>query len=148
MPGSEINFINERIKFELRNRSRIKKWITSVIVKEKHEPGTICYVFCSDKYLVGVNKKYLKHNYYTDIITFDYTEFKAGKGNKKVISGDIFISIDRVKENALVLGTQFDDELRRVIIHGVLHLIGYTDKTKADQKEMRKKEDTYIKHFN
>ncbi|MBL7891930.1 MAG: rRNA maturation RNase YbeY [Bacteroidia bacterium] len=144
----EINFINEKIKFELKGKSRIKKWITGVIVKEKHEPGTICYVFCSDKYLVEINKKYLKHNYYTDIITFDYTESKAGKGNKRVISGDIFISIDRVKENALDLGTQFDNELRRVIIHGVLHLMGYSDKTKKGQNEMRQKEDIYIKHFH
>lgn len=148
MPRSEINFISERIKFELKGKSRIKKWITDIIVKEKHEPGTICFVFCSDNYLIGVNKKYLKHNYYTDIITFDYSEHKARKGNKKVLSGDIFISIDRVKENALDLGTQFDDELRRVIIHGVLHLMGYTDKTNVGQKEMREKEDTYIELFN
>lgn len=148
MPQPEINFINEKIKFELKGKSRIKKWVTGVIVKEKHEPGTICYVFCSDKYMVGINKKYLKHNYYTDIITFDYTESKTGKGNKKVISGDIFISIGRVKENARDLGTQFDDELRRVIIHGVLHLMGYSDKTKTGQKEMRHKEDIYIKHFH
>lgn len=148
MGHSKINFINEKIQFELKGKSGLKKWIEDVIIKEKQEVGTICYVFCTDEYLRTINKKYLNHDYYTDIITFDYTESSIKKSGNKSISGDVFISVDRVRDNIKLLGTKFDIELRRVMIHGILHLIGYTDKTKAGQKEMRKKEDTYIKHFN
>jgi probable rRNA maturation factor len=141
-----IDLINEKITFVLKGKQRIKKWIAGAIQKEKCKVGALCYVFCNDKYLLALNKKYLKHDYFTDIITFDNTE--PTKGKNKVVSGDIFISIDRVKDNARNLGTTFDNELKRVMIHGVLHLVGYSDKGLVRKKEMRKKEDLYIKHYN
>jgi len=140
----EIDFITEKIKFTLKGKARVKNWVKEVIQKEKQIPGTICCIFCSDNYLLQVNKKYLDHDFYTDIITFDYTE-KQGK--KKVISGDLLISVDRVKENARGLDITFEEELRRVMIHGILHLLGYKDKTAAHQKEMRKKENLYLKNI-
>lgn len=99
--------------------------------------GDISIIFCSDNYILDVNIRYLHHDYFTDVITFDYCE-----GNK--LSGDLFISIDSVRENAIEFGTEFDKELHRVIVHGLLHLIGYDDHTPEDQKEMREKEDYYL----
>lgn len=108
-----------------------------VAESEVKKLGDISIIFCSDNYILDVNIKYLHHDYFTDIITFDYCE-----GN--VLSGDLFISIDSVRENAVEYGTEFEDELNRVIVHGVLHLIGYDDHTEEDQKEMRSKEDYYL----
>ena len=99
--------------------------------------GEISIIFCSDNYILDVNMRYLQHDYFTDIITFDYCE-----GDK--LSGDLFISIDSVRENALFYGTEFDDELNRVMVHGLLHLIGYDDHTEEEQKVMREKEDYYL----
>ena len=115
----------------------IKKWIDVVIKKEKRKLGEIHYVFVSDEELLEMNEQFLKHNTYTDIITFDYSEGKT-------INGDIFISIDRVKDNASKFKTEFNDELHRVIIHGVLHLCGYKDKTKKDASLMRKMEENSL----
>ena len=144
---STIDFITEKIKFEPKGKARLKKWISESILKEKQQPGNICYVFCSDKYLLEFNKKYLQHNYFTDIITFDYTTALKKGSKKKLIAGDLFISIDRIKDNAKIVGTTFDEELRRVMIHGVLHLIGYSDKSPAGQQEIRKKENIYLKNY-
>jgi probable rRNA maturation factor len=127
-------FTYHKVKFKLDKTAPIKKWIEAIAKTEKKTVGGINYVFVSDKEILRLNKQYLKHNSYTDIITFDYTEGKA-------ISGDIFISVDRVKENAKKFKVKFEDELHRVMIHGVLHLCGYKDKTPKDSKEMRKKED-------
>lgn len=99
--------------------------------------GDISIIFCSDNYILDVNLRYLHHDYFTDVITFDYCE-----GNR--LSGDLFISVDSVRENAVEFGTEFDDELHRVIVHGLLHLIGYDDHTSEDQKLMREKEDYYL----
>ncbi len=99
--------------------------------------GDISIIFCSDNYILDVNIRYLHHDYFTDVITFDYCE-----GNK--LSGDLFISIDSVRENAIEFGTEFDEELHRVIVHGLLHLIGYDDHTPEDQRVMRSKEDYYL----
>ena len=99
--------------------------------------GDISIIFCSDNYILDVNIRYLHHDYFTDVITFDYCE-----GDK--LSGDLFISIDSVRENAIEFGTEFDEELHRVIVHGLLHLIGYDDHTPEDQKGMREKEDYYL----
>ena len=99
--------------------------------------GDLSIIFCSDNYILDVNMRYLQHDYFTDIITFDYCE-----GNR--LSGDLFISVDSVRENALFYGTEFSDELNRVMVHGLLHLIGYDDHTEEDQKTMREKEDYYL----
>jgi len=134
-----ISFINQEINFRLKNKASIKKWINASIKTEKKKPGKLCFIFCSDDYLLGLNKKHLSHNTLTDIITFDYSK------ETKDISGDIFISIDRVKENAKKFGVEFENELHRVIIHGVLHIIGYKDKGAAHKKKMTQMENKYMK---
>jgi probable rRNA maturation factor len=138
-----INLQNENIKFTLKNKTLLKQWIKDVIAKKKRKAGEITFVFCNDDYLLNINKQYLNHDTFTDIITFDYS-----KGDSKLsISGDIFISIGRVEENALKYSKTFENELHRVIIHGVLHLLGYTDKTKATKEEMTKQENLCLKIF-
>lgn len=126
-----FNFIE--IKDNLKQKNKLKSWIKSIVEKEGMKAGDISYIFCSDDYLLEINKTYLQHDYYTDIITFDYNA-------ENKIAGDLFISIDRVRENAEELNQSFEDELHRVIIHGVLHLLGYKDKTEKEEKLMRRKE--------
>ena len=133
-----IEFRSEKIKFLPNKKAKLKEWIISVIKKEKRTPIQIHYVFCDDKFLLDLNKKYLNHNTLTDIITFDYSD-------KKKITGEIYISIQRVKENAKKFNSGFDNELHRVIVHGVLHLCGYKDKTKKDKAEMRAAEEKYLR---
>ncbi|MCC2590416.1 rRNA maturation RNase YbeY [Chryseobacterium sp. MFBS3-17] len=116
---------------------RTRTWLHHIISSEGKKPGDLQYIFCSDDYLLQVNRDYLQHDYYTDIITFDYV-----KG--QTISGDIFVSLQRISDNAAVLGQDFDRELHRVLAHGVLHLCGYKDKTEAEISEMRFKEDYYL----
>lgn len=135
-----ISFNNQNIAFKFKGKTKIKQWIKTVTEKEKHKVGTINYIFCTDDELLEINIKHLNHNTLTDIITFDYTEGKT-------ISSDIFISVIRVLENAEKFKVTFDDELHRVMIHGILHLCGYKDKTKADAELMRKKEDWALKLF-
>ena len=119
---------------KLPDSTLLKNWIRTVIVNHGRSIGRINYLFCNDEYIYDVNVRFLNHDTYTDIITFDYVE-----GN--VISGDILISVDRVGENALNIGVPFEQELCRVIIHGVLHLLGFKDKTDKDASQMRNKED-------
>lgn len=133
-----ISFNNQSIDFKLKQKTKLKQWIKTITEKEKHKLGTINYVFCTDDELLEININHLDHNTYTDIITFDYTE-------EKTIHSDIFISLDRVEANAQKFKVDFEIELRRVMIHGVLHLCGYKDKTKADAELMRKKEDAALK---
>ena len=133
-----INFSNDNIGFGLKQKTKLKLWIASVVKKEKYEIGNLNYSFTSDESLLKINIEYLNHNNYTDIITFNYNEGKK-------IAGDVFISIDRVKENAEKFNVKFEDELYRVMIHGVLHLCGYKDKTKADSELMRKKENSALR---
>lgn len=133
-----ISFHNQTIDFKLKEKTKLKQWIKLITEKEKHTLGNIAYVFCSDDELLEINIKHLNHNTLTDIITFDYTE------NNK-INSDIFISIDRVLENAKKFNTAFENELHRVMIHGILHLCGYKDKTKSDADLMRKKENWALK---
>lgn len=144
-----ISFNNEDIQFNLKNKTKLKSWIVSTIEQKKQKTGDISFVFCSDAFLLKMNKEYLNHDMYTDIITFDYSGDalldSARSDIPKKISGDIFISIDRVKENANKFSKTFEDELHRVIIHGVLHLLGYKDKTKIAKAEMRKQEDRCLK---
>ncbi|MCX6231952.1 MAG: rRNA maturation RNase YbeY [Bacteroidetes bacterium] len=136
---SKITFFSEEIAFDLKQKRWVKEWITTVIASEKKKAGAISYIFCDDNYLIQLNQQYLKHDTLTDIITFDYTSDNDG-----LISGDIFISIERVKENAANLHTAFYEELHRVMIHGVLHLLGYKDKTRAEKLLMRQKEDNSL----
>jgi probable rRNA maturation factor len=133
-----VSFSNDNITFNLKRKSELKAWIKSVIEKEKHVLGNLNYVFTSDESLLKINIDYLKHNTYTDIITFNYNEGKK-------VNGDIFISVNRVKENANKFEVSFEEELHRVIIHGVLHLCGYKDKTKTDSDLMRKKENASLR---
>lgn len=132
-----ISFHSEDVDFQLENEQQILDWIKNTIQQEAKSATEISYIFCTDEYLYQMNLEYLNHDTYTDIITFDYTE-------KSVVSGDIFISIDRVKENAIKFKTTFKNELSRVIIHGVLHLLGYKDKTPEQKQVMRSKEDFYL----
>jgi rRNA maturation RNase YbeY len=132
----KITFFTEEISFNLPRKLILKKWITNVISSENKQKGDINFIFCNDSFLSQLNLQYLKHNTLTDIITFDYSQ-----DNKGLISGDIFISIDRVKENAAELKLSFSEELQRVMIHGILHLLGYKDKTTAEKNLMRQKED-------
>lgn len=120
--------------FSLKKRTILKQWIKAIVENNKKEVGEISYIFCSDEQLLKINKEFLNHDYYTDIITFDYSE-------TDVVSGDLFISIERIKDNAKTLKTSYQEELHRVIIHGVLHLLGYKDKTEEESENMRKLED-------
>ena len=135
-----ISYYFEDIDFKLKDKIRIRKWLRLVAESEIFVLGDISIIFCSDNYILDINQKYLQHDYFTDIITFDYTE-----GNR--ISGDLFISIDSVRENSIEYGTGFIDELHRVIVHGVLHLIGYDDHTEEEIEMMRKKENYYLSLF-
>lgn len=116
------------------SKRRINVWIREVAEKYNFKVGEIAYIFCSDEKILEINQEYLEHDYYTDIITFDYTE-------KKVISGDIFISLDTVKSNSEQFETDYETELYRILIHGILHLTGQKDKSPKDRAEMTKKED-------
>ncbi len=136
-----IHFHTEDIKFVFKNKTEIKQWITSVAKGKKRKVGDLSFVFCSDGFLLRLNKEYLNHDTLTDIITFDYSK----DDNQLPISGDIYISIDRIRENAVKFNKSFENELHRVIIHGTLHLLGYADKTKAAKLEMTKKEDIALK---
>ena len=134
---SEINIYFEQIApFDL-PKEFLKGKITEMIKEEKKERGEICIIFCSDEYLIEINRKYLNHDYYTDIVTFNYVE-------RNVISGDLFISTERVKENALKYGVDFMSELYRVIFHGILHLCGYDDSTDKEKEIIRNKENYYL----
>ena len=130
----DFNYLND---FNLGNEEELRSWIQFVLDEEDRELGEISYIFCDDDYLYDINVNYLNHNTLTDIISFDYS---LGK----VVSGDIYISTERVKENAGDRRVDFEDELHRVMIHGVLHYIGYRDKTEEDTREMRRKEDYYL----
>lgn len=136
-----ISFYTEDIVFVLKNKVVLKKWITNTIKIKKRKIGDIAFVFCSDDHLLNINKKYLNHTTLTDIITFDYSK----ENPQKSICGDIFISIDRVKENAKEFSKTFENELHRVMIHGILHLLGHTDKTEVAKTEMTKEEDLCLK---
>ena len=132
-----VSYFTEDIAFPFKEKRLTSRWLKFVAESEAKRLGDISVIFCSDNYILDVNIKYLKHDYYTDIITFDYCE-----GNR--LSGDLFISIDSVRENAAFYGTEFADELNRVIVHGVLHLIGYDDHTEEDSAVMRAKENYYL----
>lgn len=133
--ASKIVFNSEEIDFTLKNKLKIRTWLTQIIQSHGYKLSALNFIFCSDDYLLKINIEYLNHHTLTDIITFDNAE---EKGN---IDGDIFISIDRVKENAGIFKVTFEKELLRVLAHGTLHLLGFKDKNAKDQKEMTSKED-------
>ncbi|TDN83452.1 rRNA maturation RNase YbeY [Salegentibacter sp. 24] len=135
-----INFYSEN-DFELEDENSFYKWILKIIASEGKHLGELNYIFCDDHYLYKINLKFLEHDTYTDIISFDNSD-----GDE--LSGDIFISIDRVKENAMDYNVDFSDELKRVMSHGILHLCGYGDKTESEAKEMRQKEEEKIALFH
>jgi rRNA maturation RNase YbeY len=133
-----ITFLTENVELPKQFRKRsTSQWIKETAAKYGKTIGSIAYIFCDDKTIIDINRQYLKHDYYTDVITFDYSE------NDK-LSGDIFISIDTVKTNAEKFKTDYHEELHRVMIHGILHLCGYEDKTQAGKKNMREKEDELL----
>jgi rRNA maturation RNase YbeY len=132
-----VSYFTEDIKFNFKDKRLTSRWLKFVAESEAKRLGDISIIFCSDNYILDVNIKYLKHDYFTDIITFDYCE-------DNLLSGDLFISIDSVRENASFYGTEFSDELNRVIVHGLLHLIGYDDHTEEDIAMMRAKENYYL----
>jgi len=131
---------NYQIDFNLPNENKISEWISIIIKTENFKEGEINYIFCDDDYLHKLNVEFLNHDTLTDIISFDYTVGKE-------LHGDIYISIDRVRENAIEFNVPFENELQRVIIHGVLHYCGYKDKTESDAKQMRFKEDNALKQL-
>jgi len=135
-----INYQSQDIKFVLKEKRKVSKWINDVIKLHQKKLGNVSYIFCSNQYILELNQQYLSHNYFTDIITFDYCY-----DNK--VEGDIFISIDTVLDNSHCFKTNFNDELLRVIIHGVLHLVGFSDKTAKQQKQMRVLEDEALSIF-
>ena len=133
-----ILFFTEGIQFALPHPRSTTSWIRNSIKKEKRKLSRLSFIFCSDEYLLKLNIQYLRHKTLTDILTFDYSE------DRKAINGEVYISIDRVKENAIKYKTNIDEELHRVIIHGVLHLIGYSDKARQDKSKMQEKEEAYL----
>ena len=133
-----ITFFSQDIPFKPSKPQKTKRWIREVVRREGRHLLQLNYIFCSDDYLLAINRQYLQHDTLTDIITFDNSE------TSNEIEGDIFISIERVEANARELGIDFDDELNRVLIHGVLHLMGFQDKTTKDKSLMRKKEDACL----
>lgn len=133
-----INFFEEDIRFKLKDKAKVKEWVKTTIEAEGYKLKELNYIFCSDKYLLQINQQYLDHDTYTDIVTFDNSE------KEKTIEGDIFISIERIRENAEKFSVSETSELHRVIIHGALHLLGYKDKTAESKKLMTAKEDQYL----
>ncbi len=136
-----INFENYNYNFKLKKKNRIRRWIKKTIKEYNFEIGDISYFFTSDEELLEINKQYLHHDYYTDIITFNYNE-------ENIISAEIFISIERIKDNSEKFNTTFQNELHRVIIHGILHLLGFDDKTEDQKNTMRKLEDKCLSNLN
>ena len=135
-----ISFHCKDCQYRPANKSRIAEWLNKSVQHQKKSIGNISIVFCSDEHLLQINKQYLNHNYFTDIITFDYS-------TNNVISGDLFVSIDRLRDNAANLEINLQLEVRRVLVHGVLHLCGYNDKSPADKKLMTAKEDFYLARY-
>ena len=136
-----IRFFNEDVPYKLPQKQVTRQWLKQQVERESYTVGELNYIFCSDDYVLQVNRDYLQHDYYTDIITFDQSEVE-GK-----IEGDIFISIERVAENATQLGISAEQEMRRVLAHGLLHLCGYGDKTDEEAAQMRAKEEAWLTQY-
>lgn len=132
-----VSYHFEDTDFAFKGKAANNRWLRLVAESEIRKLGEINIIFCSDNYILDINQRFLSHDYFTDIITFDYCD-------GDVLNGDLFVSIDSVRENAVEYGEEFKRELQRVMVHGILHLIGYDDYTKAQQKQMRAKEDYYL----
>ncbi|MCC8088365.1 MAG: rRNA maturation RNase YbeY [Rikenellaceae bacterium] len=135
-----IRYFAEECNFSLKNKRKFNRWIKDTVSRENRATGDISVIFCSDEYLLEINRRYLGHDYFTDIITFDY-------GDGHTVSGDLFISVDTVKTNSEKFGAGFEEELNRVIIHGIIHLCGYNDKSLVEAKIMKEKENFYLSKF-
>jgi probable rRNA maturation factor len=142
MRKAPIYFFSEEVKYTIKNKILIRNWINDTIIAEGYQLDELNFILCSDEYLLAMNQQYLKHDTYTDVITFDNSE------GLKTILGDIFISIERIQENARQFKTSTQAELCRVMIHGTLHLLGYPDKGKAAKTVMTQKEDQYLALLN
>lgn len=142
MSSLSIHFFSEDTNFTLKKKTFIRNWVRNTIIAEGYKLSELNFIFCSDNYLLDINQQYLNHNTLTDIITFDNSD------KKSVIAGDIFISIDRVRENAGIFKVKEEDELHRVMIHGTLHLLGYPDKGKVAKALMTEKENFYLSQRN
>ena len=142
MSKPPINFFTEEIKYNLQQKTKIRTWIENTIKAEGYVLEELSFIFCSDEYLLAINQQYLQHDTYTDVITFDNSEVL------KTITGDIFISIERIQENARNYKGKTADELCRVMIHGTLHLLGYKDKGKTAKTLMTQKEDHYLSQLS
>lgn len=137
---ASIYFHTENTELRIRNKTEIRNTLKWLVGSKDQQPGQLNYIFCNDEYLLGINQQYLNHSDLTDIITFNTSE-------NDLISGDIFISVERVKENAIIFQNSFSDEMLRIIFHGILHLLGYKDKTESEVREMRSMEDIVIQRF-
>lgn len=133
----KISFFFEETNFTLPDANKIKAWLKTIAMEENFKLDSINYIFCSDEYLLSLNLQYLNHDTYTDIITFDYSE-------NEILEGDIYISVDRINENAQQLNVDFNEEIHRVIVHGLLHMMGFKDKSPIQKKQMRRKEDSCL----
>jgi len=133
-----IHFHFDEVDLPLKDRNKLKNFLASLVVKEKRRLNALNYIFCNDRTLLEINRRYLNHNSYTDVITFDLSS------SPKEILGDIYISAERIRENAKNLKLSTKEELHRVILHGLLHLCGYNDKTGGERKLIRSKEDYYL----
>ena len=138
--NSKVHFFFKKKGFSLKNRSVLKKFIESIFRRERKKLASLNYIFCSDKDLLNINRQFLNHDFYTDIITFDLSVSDK-------VDAEVYISVDRVRENAEKMKVSFKSELHRVLFHGVLHLCSYNDKTKRDKAEMTSKEDFYLKQY-
>ena len=136
--GLAIHFLKADVTFAVKEKKILKQWLFQVAQLHQYHIDELDFIFCSDAYLLNINQQFLKHDTFTDIITFDYSI--SSKNTPKAIAGEIYISIERVKENAKIFKTSYVNELHRVMIHGVLHLCGFKDKKAAEQQEMRKQE--------
>ncbi|AKD57983.1 rRNA maturation RNase YbeY [Spirosoma radiotolerans] len=136
-----IRFFNEDVPYKLTQKRVISQWLKKQAEQEGYQVGDLNYIFCSDEHVLQVNRDYLQHDYYTDIITFDQSE------EEDILEGDIFISVDRVADNASQLAVTAEQEMHRVLAHGMLHLCGYGDKTDGEEAQMRAKEDEWLKQL-
>ena len=138
---AKVRFFSNDVQTSLRNRSTLKEFIESIFKKENKRLDFINYIFCSDKNLLTINKKFLNHDFYTDVITFNLSE------NNQHISAEVYVSLDRVRDNAKKIGTSINSELHRVLFHAALHLCGYNDKKKIEMERMRRKEDELLAKY-